>query len=392
MISFSGGNMKQKRIRNLLFVVSLVMAMFLFASLVIAAGPGEGARGGVSDSTPPQADPADLTEGFNDITTLPGLGWFMQNNSSPLGVTGWFQGNDTVFPAQAGATTSYIGANYNNTAGTGTISNWLLTPVLNLNDGDTVSFWTRTATGTLWPDRLELRMSTNGASTNVGTLATDVGDFTTVITTVNPTLIVSGYPQVWTEYVETISGVPTPTDGRLAFRYWVTDGGPSGANSNYIGIDTFTFTDGTPPSAPGIAISISPETQDVTTNGIADFTITVTNTGDVDLANVNVADPLVSDCDNAIGALVISATVSYACQDTAVSASYTNVVTVTSDLAAGGAGPSASDSAVVNYLSPTSVSLTGFGEGAMSLMPIWLGALVLLVVGLGFVLRRKLTA
>ena len=62
-------------------------------------------------------------------TTSPCLpGWFFQNNSAPLGLTDWFQGNDTVFPAQAGAATAYIGANFNNTSGVGTISNWLLTP------------------------------------------------------------------------------------------------------------------------------------------------------------------------------------------------------------------------------------------------------------------------
>ena len=47
-----------------------------------------------------------------------------------------------------------------------------------------------------------------------------------------------GYPNVWTQYTVTISGVPTATTGRFALRYFVENGGPSGANSNYIGIDT----------------------------------------------------------------------------------------------------------------------------------------------------------
>jgi DNA-binding beta-propeller fold protein YncE len=50
-----------------------------------------------------------------------------------------------------------------------------------------------------------------------------------------------------------ITGMPTPANGRLAFRYFVESGGPTGANSNYIGIDTFTFTDGVP-AQPGITI------------------------------------------------------------------------------------------------------------------------------------------
>jgi hypothetical protein len=69
-----------------------------------------------------------ITEDFANITTLPAAGWFTQNNSTPPGSTAWFQGNSAVFPAQAGATTSYIGANFNATTGTNTISLWLLTP------------------------------------------------------------------------------------------------------------------------------------------------------------------------------------------------------------------------------------------------------------------------
>ena len=42
----------------------------------------------------------------------------MINHSEPLGLTDWFQGNDAVFPAHSGASTSYIGANFNNTSGT----------------------------------------------------------------------------------------------------------------------------------------------------------------------------------------------------------------------------------------------------------------------------------
>src|SRR5215216_563442 len=95
-----------------------------------------------------------ITEGFDNITTLTGAGWFMQNNSVPVGSTGWFQGNSSVFPAQAGAATSYIGANFNNTTGTNTISNWLLTPVVTLQNGAVMKFWTRNPTDNPFPDRL----------------------------------------------------------------------------------------------------------------------------------------------------------------------------------------------------------------------------------------------
>jgi hypothetical protein len=181
-----------------------------------------------------------LSEGFDDITTLPGAGWVQSNQSSPFGLTSWFQGNSTVFPAQAGTPNSYIGANYNNTAGTGTISNWLLTPPLNLGRIGKISFWTRTASGSIWPDRLEVRLSANGASSDTGASATDVGDFTTLLYAVNPSLTMGEYPEVWTLYE--IDAIPATGTGRIAFRYFVTDGGPSGANSNYIGIDTVEIT------------------------------------------------------------------------------------------------------------------------------------------------------
>src|SRR5438105_15752477 len=44
-----------------------------------------------------------------------------------------------------------------------------------------------------------------------------------------------------------VSDVPTQTTGRLAFRYFVVDAGPSEPNADYIGIDTVSFTGTCPP-------------------------------------------------------------------------------------------------------------------------------------------------
>jgi hypothetical protein len=93
-------------------------------------------------------------------------------------------------------------------------------------------------------------MSTAGSSTNVGTTSTSVGDFTNLLLEINPNLVTGGYPESWTLFTVTLSGVGTPTTGRLAFRYFVTDGGPSGANSNYIGIDTVDYVYTEPPQGP----------------------------------------------------------------------------------------------------------------------------------------------
>ncbi|HSH03445.1 MAG TPA: M36 family metallopeptidase [Anaerolineae bacterium] len=213
----------------------------------LAAAPEMmGSRDGRADtSVAPVADNLSgaLTEGFDDVTNLPG--WATQNNSDTPGTTDWFQGSDGVFPAQAGDPTAYIGANFNNTAGT-QISNWLMTPELTFEAGSTFSFWTRTATGSSWPDRLQVRVSTAGASTDVGTAVADVGDFTNLELDINDTLSVGGYPEVWTQYTIDLSAYAGNT-GRVAMRYYVpTSAGPTGNNSNYIGIDSVEFV-GTPP-------------------------------------------------------------------------------------------------------------------------------------------------
>lgn len=199
------------------------------------------ARSGTFGGPAPMLDPDDLTEGFDDITAMPD--WFMQNNSEPVGTTDWFQGNSTVFPAQGGAATSYIGTNYNNTSGS-LISNWLLTPELPLDNCGTMSFYTRTTTGSNYPDRLEVRYSLAGASTDVGTGYTGLGDFTNLIIEINPALTTGGYPETWAEFTYDFSTVSPAATGRIAFHYWVDNAGPTGANSNYIGIDTFNYIDG----------------------------------------------------------------------------------------------------------------------------------------------------
>ena len=185
-----------------------------------------------------------FSESFNTAVPLP-TGWAQQNLSSPIGtVPNWLQGVATVFPANSGATTAYIRANFNSVAGANIISNWLFTPSVTITNGDQFTFYTRTTTpgGTVFPDRLQVRLSTNGASTNVGSSNTSVGDFSTLLLDINPTYSTTVYPSVWTQYTITISGVPTPTAGRIAFRYFVEDGGPSGNNSDYIGIDDVVYT------------------------------------------------------------------------------------------------------------------------------------------------------
>lgn len=194
-----------------------------------------------------------INEGFDDVTTLPAAGWAQQNLSTPVGTNpNWVQGG-TPFNANSGAATAYIAANFNSVAGANTISNWLFTPERIFTNGDVITFFTRTAGG--FVDNLQVRLSTNGASVDAGTTNTSVGDFTTLLLEINPTLVVANYPTVWTQYSITISGLGAPTNGRIAFRYFVPNGGPSGANSNYIGIDDYVYTPFGSPTEPDVAVS-----------------------------------------------------------------------------------------------------------------------------------------
>jgi hypothetical protein len=183
-------------------------------------------------STGASADP--LTENFD--AGLP-AGWTVKNLSEPPGTLAWFQGNEFVFQAQQGAPNSYLAANFESGAEFSTISTWLILPTSTYRNGDTLSFYSRTADFSEWPDRLEVRFSDVGG-TDVGTTATSVGTFSTLLISINPTLQVGGYPEDWTRYSATLSGLTGPSTGAFAFRYTVTDGGLFGANSNYIGIDT----------------------------------------------------------------------------------------------------------------------------------------------------------
>lgn len=185
-----------------------------------------------------------LTEQFDDVPNLLNLGWILTNNSSPAGTTGWFQGVPTSFPAQA--TSGYIAADYRNVNNIGTISNWLILPELTLQNGDVLQFWTRTVSPSVYADRLQVRLSMAGGSVNVGTGPATVGDFQTLLLDINPTYLTggSGYPTAWTQYTVPISGLPLTLQGRLAFRYFVEQGGENGPRSDYIGIDSVSYSPG----------------------------------------------------------------------------------------------------------------------------------------------------
>ncbi len=201
-----------------------------------------------------------LLENFENITTLSSNGWVKTDQTTPTPTfPGWFQGETDAFPAYEGATTSYIGSDAKGVI-TGNISNWLISPSVNLQNGDVISFYTRDLDDGA-ADRLELRISQLGTSSVIPAGGdTALGSFTLLALSINPNLILTGYPSTWTQYSYTISGLTGLTNCKVAFRYFVTGITPQLTNGGFIGIDSFKINRGTlnSPNFNQNNVSISP--------------------------------------------------------------------------------------------------------------------------------------
>jgi hypothetical protein len=165
---------------------------------------------------------ATVTQDFADVSTLAAAGWVFTNASTPVGVVpNWFQGNVTSefggFDAHSGAATSYISANYNNTADGGTISNWLITPEFSALYGATISFWLRGA-GDGFLDQIAYGFSSGSAA---------ITSFVLDQTVTAPT-------GTWSQYTASIG--PTTGTARFAIEYL-----GAYATANAVGVDTMTF-------------------------------------------------------------------------------------------------------------------------------------------------------
>jgi hypothetical protein len=229
---------------------------------------------GLSCSAPATSE---LNEGFDDITTL--TTWTQQNSSDPVGALGWFQGDTDNFSAFDGAGTSYISANFNDVDDEGTISNWLATPPLTFGALATLAFYTRKVSPDDFADRIEVRLCTTMPCTPP--TDTGVGSYTTLLGAVNPNLVLNVYPTTWTQLAYDNTTLPWSGQGRVAIRYYVTDGGLDGHNGDTIGVDRFTAAAGTPAYAvrgttSGLVGTVTLELNGlvslaVTTNGAFDF-------------------------------------------------------------------------------------------------------------------------
>jgi hypothetical protein len=193
-------------------------------------------------------------ESFDDIEYLLDddvYSWTSVNASSPLGTpseSSWFQADMSMgIDALMGPEPNdYIQADRYATSATtgGTISNWLITPVLYLHNGDSVRFHAISHNNLERPDKIEVRVSTLGAESVLPSSATDVGSFTYLIGVINPDMSSTGFPSVansdtWKLYRFLVAGFPNGGECRVALRYVVNNAGSAGPNGSAIGIDEF---------------------------------------------------------------------------------------------------------------------------------------------------------
>jgi hypothetical protein len=210
-----------------------------------------------------------FTEQFDSVGNLTAKGWVLKNLSEPQGTQGWRQGRYESaqgmqykfagpvpfigFPAfnATKSPTDFISVDVSAIGGTGNISAWLISPQLPMKNGDKISFYTRTADDSQYPDytrdRLQVRANYTDGTANVGGDALSVGSFTTVLLDINSTYIENfngGYPEVWRKYTITLAGIPSgvTSTGRFAFRYVGVDAGLQGPNfASIVGVDQLQF-------------------------------------------------------------------------------------------------------------------------------------------------------
>ena len=102
---------------------------------------------------------------------------------------------------------------------------------------------------------------------------------------------------------------------------------------------------------PSIEISKLPDTQQVVSGSVANFTITVTNTGDVTLTPVVVTDALTPNCDRTFASLSPGASQTYQCGRAGVTSDFTNSATVVGTAPANGTVTD-TDTAFVDVIHP----------------------------------------
>ena len=174
---------------------------------------------------------ADDMNGDNTVSGLYARGYHVfYRGTGPQGaVPPFFQGNPPVSGIVSfnGPDTGYVASNYQSVTGLNDIDNWLVLPAQNLTTADTLSFYSQSPANSIYPDSIRVMYNAAGDTLPEATTWVELGRFK------------SNILGVWEL---TTWGVPTASaTGIFAIRYAVAEGGPSGNNSDYVGIDQITI-------------------------------------------------------------------------------------------------------------------------------------------------------
>jgi hypothetical protein len=186
---------------------------------------------------------SDNFDGSNDTTSLKNRGYKVYYRGGGFqGVAPvWFQGN--FFLSFNGPSTGYLAANYQVLSSINNIDSWLVLPGKNISSGDSIAFYSRSDSASIFPDSIRVMYSPAGDSVPESAW-TELGRFKVNI---------SG---IWERKA---FGVSTPgANARYAIRYNIVNAGPGGVNGNYIGIDALTLESNPGPDDISAVSVISP--------------------------------------------------------------------------------------------------------------------------------------
>ena len=157
----------------------------------------------------------------NSTGELAARGWICVNADNG-GNTLFFTGQPAMFPAFEGPDSGYVAANYQGANST-YINQWLISPLIGVSAGDTLSFYHRSPNGSQFHDSFYVKISPTGSSS--------IADFT--ISSQRFKASTAGWAKL--VYV-----VPVSATVRFAIQYLLYNGGVTGNYSDYIGFDKFT--------------------------------------------------------------------------------------------------------------------------------------------------------
>jgi hypothetical protein len=216
----------------------LIVFAFLFVIVL------QSCRNDVYLKDAPPVPDGSFHESFDTFTNAYNRGWRFINRSEDIGVSKWQAGSisGALFPYKSlGTNAGFITTDYQATAG------------VTFQNGDKIVFYTTcqwyaiTGDSTDFANRLQLRYNPHNEGLNVGDMEED-GDFDEGLIDINPTYIEGSYvnpqpyayPNRWTRFEATITGLNKPVKGRFAFRYFTEEAGSNGRGSE-VGIDEVSY-------------------------------------------------------------------------------------------------------------------------------------------------------